>query len=315
MLESQSPSTDGFRPARRSAMKSRPSGRRLLACLAALLAACVPMFFSACGGGMLAPASNSQQNAAHAITSIVPNSGSPGGGSTVTITGTDFTSGSSVSFGGVPASKVSFVSSTQLKATTPAHSSGAVSVAVTNPDGSSADLPNGFTYTSTALTVSGVSPASGPAAGGTAVTITGTGFDSGTSVSIGGLTPTSVTVTNSTTIQAVTPTHSFGTVSVTVTTSGGQSASQASGFTYHAISLIWSAPSSTPSTITGYDVYRAQVSNGPFARVSGSLPLPETSFSDPTVQSSTTYYYEVTSVDTNGVESSPDGPVAVTTGP
>lgn len=382
-------------------MKLRPSGRRSLACLAALLAACIPMFFSACGGGMLAPTSSSQSGTAHAITSIVPDTGSASGGNTVTITGTDFTSGASVSFGGTAASKVSFVSSTQLRATTPAHVSGTVSVAVTNADGSSANLPNGFTYTSTGLTVgsvspasgaaaggtavtitgtgfasgasvsfggvaasavsfvsstqlkattpahaggavsvavtdpdgssadlpsaftytsgslnvSSVSPASGPSAGGTTVTITGTGFDSGTSVSIGGLVPTSVTVASSTTIHAVTPAHSFGSVSVTVTTSGGKSAALASGYTYHAVSLSWSAPSSTPKTIAGYNVYRAQASNGPFARLNGSSPLTQTAFSDATVQSSTTYYYEVKSVDSNGTESPPDGPITAAIGP
>lgn len=49
-------------------------------------------------------------------------------------------SGATVSFGGTAASGVSFVSSTGLKATTPAHGAGTVSVAVTNPDGGSADL-------------------------------------------------------------------------------------------------------------------------------------------------------------------------------
>ena len=55
--------------------------------------------------------------------------------------------------------------------------------------------------------MTGVSPASGTAAGGTAVTITGTGFLAGATVSLGGTPATGVTVVNSTSITATTPAH------------------------------------------------------------------------------------------------------------
>ncbi|MCL5670043.1 MAG: IPT/TIG domain-containing protein [Acidobacteria bacterium] len=249
------------------------------------------------------------------VSSVSPNSGPVGGGTAVTITGTNFASGATISFGGIPASNVSFVSSTQLKATTPAHAAGAVNVAVTNPNGSSAALSNGFTYGSSTPTVSSVSPISGPAAGGTTIAITGTNFQSGASVSIGGVAATSIKVTNSTTIQAMTPAHSYGKVSVTVTNSGGQSATLSSGFTYHSVTLTWDPPTSTSVSITGYNVYRSQAAAGPFAKINGSSAVTGTSYTDTTVQGGTTYYYEVTSVDSNGTESSPNGPIQVTTGP
>lgn len=249
------------------------------------------------------------------VSSVSPNSGPVAGGTTVTITGTNFASGATISFGGVAALNVSFVSSTQLKATTPAHAAGTVNVAVTNPDNVSAALSNGFSYASSTPTVGSVSPVSGPADGGTQITITGTNFQSGAAVSVGGLAATSITVTNSTTIQVVTPAHSPGPVSVTVTNSGGHSATLSSGFTYHAVDLAWTAPTSTKVTVSGYNVYRSQASAGPFTKLNGSTPVAGTSFSDTSVQGSATYFYEVKSVSSNGTESSPDGPVSTTTGP
>ena len=82
-----------------------------------------------------------------------------------------------------------------------------------------------------APTVSSVIPNSGSAAGGTAVTITGTNFAAGATVTFGSAAATNVVVVNSTTITATTPAGSAGAVTVTVT-SGGQSGSLASAFTY-----------------------------------------------------------------------------------
>ncbi len=249
------------------------------------------------------------------VGSVTPNSGATAGGTVVTIGGTNFVSGATVTFGGSSATSVAFVSSTQLKATTPAHAAGAVSVAVTNPDNSSATLPGGFTFGTASLTVSSLSPISGPAAGGTTVTISGSNFQSGVSVSFGGLGATSVSLTNSSTLVAVTPVHSSGSVIVTVTNSSGTSATLPSGFTFHSIDLLWNAPSTSTITIAGYNVYRGSASTGPFSRLNSSSPLSTTSYIDNTVDGGRTYYYEVKSVDTAGVESPPAGPVPATTTP
>jgi hypothetical protein len=249
------------------------------------------------------------------VSSVSPNSGDTAGGTVVTIAGSNFASGATVSFGGSPASSVSFLDASQLKATTPPHAAGSVNVAVTNPDGANAVLAGGFTFGTVSLTVSGVSPISGPAAGGTTVTISGTNFQTGVSVTFGGLAASSVTLTNSSTIAAVTPAHAAGSTDITVTNSGGGSASLPSGFAFHSIDLLWSAPSTSPVTIAGYNVYRGSTETGPFARLNGSTPLAVTSYVDETVEGSTTYYYEVKSVDSNGVESPPAGPVPATTTP
>ncbi len=165
------------------------------------------------------------------VSSVSPNSGSTAGGTAVTITGTNFVAGATVTFGGTAATNVVVVSSTSITATTPAGSAGAVTVTVTNPSGQAGSLANGFTYIGQP-TVSSVSPNSGTTAGGTAVTITGTNFAAGATVTFGGTAATNVVVVNSTSITATTPAGSGGGVTVTVTNPSGQAGSLANGFTY-----------------------------------------------------------------------------------
>ena len=124
-----------------------------------------------------------------------------------------------------------------------------------------------------------------------------------------------MSLTNSSTLVAVTPVHSSGSVIVTVTNSSGTSATLPSGFTFHSIDLLWNAPSTSTVTIAGYNVYRGSASTGPFGRLNSSSPLATTSYIDATVDGGQTYYYEVKSVDTAGVESPPAGPVPATTTP
>jgi len=80
------------------------------------------------------------------ITSVTPNTGSTAGGTNVTIIGGGFTAGSNVFFDGKPASNVTVVSDTEITATTPPGSAGAVDVVVTNPNSSPAQLSDGFNY-------------------------------------------------------------------------------------------------------------------------------------------------------------------------
>lgn len=74
-----------------------------------------------------------------------------------------------------------------------------------------------------APTVTKVVPKSGPATGKTSVTITGTSFTSPATVKFGEAAATEVTVKSSTSITAVSPAGSVGTVNITVTTSSGTS--------------------------------------------------------------------------------------------
>ena len=167
------------------------------------------------------------------VSNLSPGSGLTTGGTAVTITGTNFAAGATLSMGGTPATGVTFLNSTTITATTPAHAAGAVSVLVTNTDGQSGTLSGGFTYILPAPTVASVTPASGSTIGGTAITISGANFVAGATVSLGSSAATAVAVVNGTTITATTPAGAAGTVAVTVTNPDGQNGALSSAFTYN----------------------------------------------------------------------------------
>jgi hypothetical protein len=191
---------------------------------------------------------NAVQNPAPTIASILPNSGVIAGGTVVTISGSGFLSNPTVKFGGVLGT-VTSATATSINATAPAHAAGKVDVLVTNTDGQSATLTQGFTYTAAAPTISIVSPNSGPTTGGTAVTITGANFDSGATVKFGALPATDVVVVTPTLINARTP---FGPtsgnlavdVSVTNPDNGKGTATAAFTYTVPALAVL----SITPNT-------------------------------------------------------------------
>jgi hypothetical protein len=164
------------------------------------------------------------------ITSVSPNTGPTSGGAQVTISGSNFVSGATVTFGGTAAA-VTSITATTLVVTTPVHPAGPVTVGVTNPNGQSATLTNSFTYTAPALTIKGVSPSSGSHSGGTTVAVSGTNFVSGAVVAFGG-TKATVESLSSTSIHVRTPAHARGTVNVVVTNPNGQSATLTNGYTY-----------------------------------------------------------------------------------
>jgi len=83
---------------------------------------------------------------APSVTGVTPSFGAIAGDTLVTITGANFQSGATVSFGGTAATNVTFVGSTSLTARTPAHAAGLVSVVVTNPDAQTGTLANAYTF-------------------------------------------------------------------------------------------------------------------------------------------------------------------------
>lgn len=84
-------------------------------------------------------------NPAATITGVAPSTGTTAGGTGVTITGTNFASGATVTFGGAAATNVVVVNSTTITATTPPYAPGAVAVVVA-VNGQGATLTNGYTY-------------------------------------------------------------------------------------------------------------------------------------------------------------------------
>jgi hypothetical protein len=84
---------------------------------------------------------------APAVSSISPNSGPTSGGTSVTIAGSNFASGATVTFDSTAATNVNVVSSTTITAVAPTHAAGPVNVTIVNPSGLSGTLPGGYTYT------------------------------------------------------------------------------------------------------------------------------------------------------------------------
>lgn len=169
------------------------------------------------------------------LTAVSPGSGPAIGGTSVTLTGTNFVGVTDVTFAGVPATNIIVVSPTSITATVPAYTAGPVNVTVTTASGTST-LTNGFTYLAVpTLTIA--TPNSGATTGGNQVFISGTGLTGTTSLTFGGTPASSFTVNSSTSITAIAPAHAAGPVNVVATTPGG-SATSVNAYTYLAVPTL-----------------------------------------------------------------------------
>jgi alpha-tubulin suppressor-like RCC1 family protein len=152
------------------------------------------------------------------VTKLAPKVGRVAGGTIVTITGTEFTGASAVSFGATPAASFTVNSPTSITAVTAAASPAIVNVTVTNTAGVSAiTTKDHFSY---APTVESVTPNAGPVAGGTSVTVAGTGFalgSTGTLFKFGKAKATGVLCSSSTSCTMKSPAGVAGTVNATAT--------------------------------------------------------------------------------------------------
>ncbi len=167
------------------------------------------------------------------VSAVRPGRGTTAGGTKVTVIGSGFAQGAKVVFGGQAATSVKVVSSTRITAVTPTGELGRADVVVRNPGLPRAILPKGFEYFEGPAVLS-VSPAKGPAEGGTKVVITGTGFAKGARVTVGGAAATAVKVVSDTSITAVVPPGKAGPAPVTVTIAGQPPATLPKAFTYAA---------------------------------------------------------------------------------
>ncbi len=111
-------------------------------------------------------------------------------------------------------------------------------------------------------TVTGLSPATGPTAGGTVVTITGTNFIGTSQVDFGSVPAGSFRVNSNTSITATTPAEAAGTVDVTVSNAGASATSPADHFTF-------TAPSTRP-TVTGPTPTVGPTYGGTLVRITGT---------------------------------------------
>ena len=70
----------------------------------------------------------------------------PAGGQTITINGSDFITGATVTVGGTTPSVITFVSATEITFEAPAKAAGDYDIVVTNVDGGNATAVNGMAY-------------------------------------------------------------------------------------------------------------------------------------------------------------------------
>jgi hypothetical protein len=157
---------------------------------------------------------------APSVSALSAHAGPAAGGSTLTLSGTNFTAVSSVYVGTRKASKVTRLSATRLRVHTPAGTGGQFVRVFTRNGGESALTGKAVYNFLPVPALTRLSPASGRAAGGTTVTLTGTGFGYVTTVYFGSRKGSRLKVISPERITVVAPAGS-GTVNVRVHTAGG----------------------------------------------------------------------------------------------
>jgi hypothetical protein len=97
-----------------------------------------------------------------------------------------------------------------------------------------------------------------------------------------------------------------GSLAVTSNASNPQALESLTGagtVTPHSVNLSWNSS----TNVAGYNVYRSTAASGTYTKINSTLD-PSTAYTDSTVVSGQTYYYEATSVNSAGQESSLSAP-------
>lgn len=177
----------------------------------------------------------SEAGLAAEITKVAPSKGAASGGTSVTISGANFSGATAVMFGSVEAKEFTAAADT-IKAVSPPGTTGTVEITVTTPVGTSAPASKDhFTYGKPEIT--SFEPTTGPITGNTKVTLHGNGFATAsgkTTVEFASAKATSVECSSSQSCTMLTPAVSkAGEVKVTVAVAGRSAATKkGKGFTY-----------------------------------------------------------------------------------
>lgn len=159
------------------------------------------------------------------ITEVIPAEGPLAGNVPVQIKGSGFTDDNLlVTFGGSAVDDAEVVNSTTIRGTLPPYSQPALVDVVVACANGQATLQDGFEYREgSAISITGLTPNSGPLTGGTTVTVTGAGFQGGaTIVRFGQTNGTGVTVVSDSQLTVLTPAAAAnGPVAVSVSNDNG----------------------------------------------------------------------------------------------
>ena len=205
--------------------------------------------------------------AAPTIASFTPSSGPVG--TSVTITGTNFTNATGVSFNNVAAASFVVNSATQITATVAAGSSTGA-IRVTTAGGTATSATN-FTVSAAAPTITSFTPSSGSV--GTTVLISGTNFSNASAVSFNNVSATGFLVNPAATLIQVNVPAGATTGAIRVTTPGG-TVTSSTNFTV--------AASNTPvitsidnNVYTGFEIFiSGQNLANPTSVTCGGIPVP-----------------------------------------
>ncbi|MCU1257256.1 MAG: hypothetical protein JWO80_141 [Bryobacterales bacterium] len=208
------------------------------------------------GDPLASPFSLGPHTSGPTLVSINPPSSVQGAAVNVTLTGANFMGGASVhvSGSGVSVSNVVVVSATQITATLTvgAAAAGQYSVSVTTSAGTTGTVPFSVSASSTAPSLTSITPGTGAQGTPTNITLTGTGFRSGATVGVSGsgVTASNVVVVSATRITATLTINSNATAGahgLSVSTTGGTSG--AVPFTVNVNPALPHLTSATPSSV------------------------------------------------------------------
>jgi hypothetical protein len=167
------------------------------------------------------------------ISAVSPGTADPGGGEIITVTGTGFQPGATVTLD-VHACTVLSVNPTTIKFLSPAHAAeNDLHMVITNPDTTSVEEQDAIDYTAVDdPTFTSITPSAGTVKGGDVVRIVGTKFRAGVTVKFGTEQAYVQARTGSTVLFAVTPPHAAGAVALVITNPNAEFVSAAAAFTY-----------------------------------------------------------------------------------
>ncbi|WP_328730955.1 Ig-like domain repeat protein [Streptomyces caniferus] len=193
------------------------------------------------------------------ISRLIPSAGPVGGGNVVELVGANLNTALLVHFGDAIAFPTAVSEGQLLVTAPPVAGPGTVPVYVTTIGGVSNQLP--YTYAAVP-SVTGVSPSTGPIAGGTTLVVSGTGLSRVTSVTVGGVPAVSFRAYSDTLLVVVTPPGTPGPADLVITTPGG-SVTVSGGFGYQAPTETAVSSAPAPSAVGEAVTFTAVVTGVP----------------------------------------------------